>query len=113
MRPERRGFEQPEECPVCLQPYKRAYGCRDDRVIPFADGSERDPVPYGEEERFSEFDAGVAPVEACRCGAMPGEYHHPGCPDEECPKCGEEYAGCQCQTAEKHRIENRNRSYPR
>ena len=35
------------------------------------------------------------------CGAERGEYHHPGCEWEECPRCGGQYLSCGCVTEEK------------
>lgn len=98
-------FRAPPECPVCLKALQHSYGCRDDRTIRFEDGEVRDPVVYGEEERFQPFVS--QPVKPCdRCGAMPGHYHHSGCPEEECPKCGEQYQSCGCSTDEKLRVSN-------
>ena len=28
------------------------------------------------------------------CGALNGEYHHPGCDMETCPKCGGQLISC-------------------
>lgn len=38
------------------------------------------------------------------CGVEPGEYHHPGCDSEECPRCSEQYFICGCMTPEKETI---------
>ena len=38
------------------------------------------------------------------CGAAIGEYHHPGCDMEPCPRCGEQYAFCDCVTGEKQEL---------
>lgn len=105
---EQPNFEAPPECPVCLQTLRQSYGCRDDRSIKFADGEVREPVPYGDEERYQGFmedGRETVPVSPCdQCGAMPGYYHHTGCPEEACPKCGEQYQMCDCSTDEKLRI---------
>jgi len=38
----------------------------------------------------------------CRdCGVAVGAFHHPGCAVEECPRCGDRYADCDCETGEK------------
>lgn len=98
-------FQPPRECPLCLKPLAQSYGCRGDRSIKFADEVVCDPVPYGEEEEYQSFDS--QPIEACEvCGAMPGRLHHPGCSNEECPECGDNYKICSCTTDEKLRISN-------
>ncbi len=38
------------------------------------------------------------------CGVEPGEYHHPGCDWEECPRCRRQYLSCACITDEKDEI---------
>lgn len=102
---EQPGFQGPPDCPICLKPLHQSYGCRTDRTIQFVDGEVRDPIPYGEEDRYQPFDA--KPVASCdSCGVMPGEYHHPGCHNEKCPECGETYRTCRCTTDEKFRIPN-------
>jgi hypothetical protein len=51
-----------------------------------------DPVKYGDEIRFRGLVSAEANAEANKgrchdCGALPGNYHHPGCDWEECPNC--------------------------
>ncbi|WP_435345243.1 hypothetical protein [Haloarchaeobius sp. HRN-SO-5] len=96
-------FSGPPECPVCLRSRQHSYGCREDRTIRFADGGVREPVAYGEEEEFQPFES--QPVAPCdRCNVMPEHFHHPGCPNEVCPKCGGRYIECPCATDEKLRV---------
>lgn len=38
------------------------------------------------------------------CGAENGQYHHPGCDSEECPRCGGQYIICDCRSDEKEKI---------
>lgn len=62
-------------------------------------------------EQFEEWKDNTTPEEynnrPCHdCGAEQGEYHHPGCDMEECPKCGGQYFICDCVTFEKERIWN-------
>ena len=48
------------------------------------------PLKVGEQDK-------VEPGERCSdCGAMYGNYHHPGCDNEICPKCGRQAATCGC-----------------
>jgi len=42
---------------------------------------------------------------ACHdCGVDIGEYHHPGCDWDECPRCRRQYITCPCDTEEKDKI---------
>jgi hypothetical protein len=38
----------------------------------------------------------IKPVRCPDCACKPGEFHHPGCDQEECPKCGLQAINCQC-----------------
>ena len=38
------------------------------------------------------------PEETCPdCGIPVGGFHHPGCDQEVCPRCGSQYASCDCR----------------
>lgn len=79
------------ECFRCGENMKESSGCIHDRTITFADGEEATPIAN---------EATYAP--SCHdCGAVEGEYHHPGCDMEECPRCGGQYFICDCVTEEK------------
>ncbi len=39
------------------------------------------------------------------CNARPGEYHHPGCDMEVCPKCGGQLISCGCHISDKVIVE--------
>jgi hypothetical protein len=39
----------------------------------------------------------------CRdCSVLRGEYHVPGCDAEQCPVCGEQVFGCDCEKGSFH-----------
>ena len=42
--------------------------------------------------------AGGVPWEMCHdCGAKLGRYHHANCDVEQCPICGGQLIGCNCE----------------
>lgn len=87
------------DCFRCEQPEAPDGGCDPDRFLTFATGQAELPIPFGEEAHSSTEDY-------CReCGAKRGRYHHPGCPTEECPRCGKQYTTCECDTKEKRYLE--------
>lgn len=50
-------------------------------------------IKYGDEQWYE--DEGS---ETCGdCGVRKGGYHHPACDLEECPKCHEQFIGCDCK----------------
>lgn len=71
-------------------------GCPENTEITFKDGAKMPAVPYGQENRGS----GVEEVEEGRschdCACLPGNFHHPGCDMEECPRCGGQAISCDC-----------------
>lgn len=74
-------------------------GCASDRYI-LMEGEKFDPIPYGDGHHFedTEFEA----EGRCHdCGVIPGEYHHPGCDMETCPRCNGQYFVCDCPSWEK------------
>lgn len=73
-----------------------ANGCDGDRTITYADGTELDPIAFSKNDQ---------PGGECHdCGAFPGEYHHPGCDMERCPRCNGQYFICDCATEEKREM---------
>lgn len=130
------------ECLACGESLHESdvAGCTDERTITFADGETVEPMAYGEEEMYRDYDEMVASFEeeienggrgnltaedvkedlaafkrhndkeefnnrTCHdCGAAQGEYHHPGCDTEECPRCGGQYFMCDCSTEEKRKM---------
>lgn len=86
------------ECFRCGADMNTSNGCTDDRVIEFADGTERDPIPFERDDQ----PGGARPCHDC--GAYPGNYHHPGCDMERCPRCNGQYFICDCETDEKREL---------
>lgn len=82
------------DCFRCEQPKTPGGGCDPDRFLTFAIGQSKHQIPFGDERHTPTEDH-------CReCGAQQGRYH-PGCPTEECPRCGKQYTTCDCDTKEK------------
>lgn len=64
-----------------------------------------DQIRQERDEFTARWDAESHNSRSCHdCGATVGEYHHPGCDMEACPKCGEQYFICECPTREKDQI---------
>lgn len=72
-------------CEWCDKKMDQGNGCTFPKFSDFADGIERDRVPYD------------GPGEFCHdCNVAKGQLHHPGCDMERCPKCGGQAIGCDC-----------------
>lgn len=84
------------------------YGDETYRAMQLQHGVEGQPaamrwlLPEGERDHdptWAEVLAGLrrtAPENCPDCNAPKGGYHHPGCDDEECPRCGLQAIGCEC-----------------
>lgn len=75
-------------CDYCKQEMLTASGCMwaEEHGIEFPDGTKIDAIPH-------------APIDAPRCAdcnVQPEECHHPGCDQEECPRCGGQILSCEC-----------------
>ncbi|MBC7403274.1 MAG: hypothetical protein H7279_08905 [Microbacteriaceae bacterium] len=56
-------------------------------------------IAWGAEARWSEeWMAGYSPKEFCKdCACAIGDLHGPYCNQEECPQCGGQFLGCECE----------------
>lgn len=77
-------------CPFCKRDMALAetVDCSWNRTVHFVKGGEAPAVPWqppdGAEERCPD------------CNVAPGGFHHPGCDQEPCPRCGGQMISCDC-----------------
>lgn len=56
-------------------------------------GKEYQRIKYGDEED----DRGAEEHPCGDCAVLKGQYHVPGCDIEQCPACGGQVIGCDCE----------------
>lgn len=81
-------------CDQCKRDMLTAKGCIES-FIEVEGGEILRSIRYGDEERFGAIMPTDKRCHDCHC--VMGEYHHPGCDMEECPKCHHQLIGCGCQ----------------
>lgn len=69
--------------------------CSENREVEYPDGLKLPSVPYEDEEGLSCHD----------CGVIHGNYHHPGCDMEICPRCEGQLISCGCLDEEDEKDE--------
>lgn len=75
------------KCNVCDQEMK-SDDCTENREVEYADGTKLPSSTY----HFSE------PTGRCHdCNIKHGNYHHPGCDVERCPRCKGQIISCDCE----------------
>jgi hypothetical protein len=67
-------------------------GCSTTSFADFADGIERRRILYGDEA--SDWGANTQPCHDCN--VTKGQFHHPGCDVERCPRCERQVISCGC-----------------
>jgi hypothetical protein len=65
-------------CAECAQEVSARTSCTVDTYTDFADGVPRPRLPYPEHAHWAH---------CPDCRVPRGGYHHPGCTEEECPRC--------------------------
>ena len=94
-------------CECCTQEMTKASDCLGNGTILFEDGIELPAIP---------FDHDAPDCETCHdCGVAPGNYHHPGCDMERCPRCEGQLISCGCAvwgcTSQRHETTGRCQVY--
>lgn len=75
-------------CKICFKEMTDKVSCLK-TPITYA-GIDYEPIRYGYERHIHE-------SEFCHdCSTPKGGYHHSGCDVEECPKCHQQFIGCDC-----------------
>lgn len=83
------------KCDDCGQRMLVADGCTI-KYYEFPDGEVVERIPYG--------GYGESTSHRCHdCGAKGGHYHHPGCDNERCPRCGGQAIGCECTQSDEEK----------
>jgi hypothetical protein len=60
--------------------------CEGNSIVKFPDGGSLSAIPYEVDDGERCFD----------CNVARGGFHHPGCDQERCPKCGGQLISCGC-----------------
>lgn len=77
-------------CDECGRNMEVVHSCSGTPVV--LNGATYERVRYGDESYVRDIE-----LDECHdCGAEPGGYHHAYCDVEQCPRCGEQFIGCDC-----------------
>ena len=73
-------------CKYCNQDMLTIDDCSANRTIEYPDGERFDAKRFWEE----------IDLRCPDCNIKHGNYHHPGCTKEKCPRCGGQLISCGC-----------------
>lgn len=78
-------------CAICGEDMLSVDDCAHNRTITYEDGTVLSAIRYDSERRGWNMD------NRCHdCNVAVGNYHHPGCDVEECPRCHRQLISCDC-----------------
>ena len=80
-------------CDFCELEMLTADGCTGNQDVLFPDGERLPAIAYGLRSAAAHF---VDLVRCSDCNVIPGQYHHPGCDCEVCPRCNGQLISCGC-----------------
>lgn len=75
-------------CNECNREIDMASGCTVSQII-LEDGVAYDRILVDAQVEYED-------ARCSDCGAQPGNFHHYGCDQERCPKCGGQMISCNC-----------------
>lgn len=82
------------KCEYCGKVMLESDGC-DDGILTLNDGKDYKRIAVGDEFDYF-YEIADEDFRCHDCNAAYGEYHHSGCDCEVCPKCHEQFIGCDC-----------------
>lgn len=84
----------PIPCPFCEKVMEVGNGCTVEEYDDM-EGGPYQRITYSNETRCGD-DFKDTRVFCHDCNVTPGQFHHPGCDMEECPKCHGQAVSCGC-----------------